>query len=227
MGTNVHEVWRLIMGKGWGMTSYTIHGKPCTEEEYLVARGEYMKMDPFKRRAQIFAKEFKLDDSKFFVCALEAVMKSVHEEVVGKEQKPFSSSSRREEYITEERLKRFKGILQSMRDGHSQHTGWSYQKRGNLLRLADFVIGEIENLWEEIEVWKEQFERLGEKRDRWKEENEILKKGLKNIDPVYSIECTNDRSCMSCGVIYPDDGKFFPHKPGCAWLAAVNLTQPL
>lgn len=151
-----------------------------------------------------------------------ACTKEEFEIAVGRKGVNMARPNRRES-ITAERLKRFKGILKSMQDEHSQHAGWSYQKRGNLLRLTDFVISEIELLWEEMDVWKEQFERQGEKRDRWKEENEILKKGFELIDAVYPIECTNDRACQGCESIQPDDGTLFTHKTDCRWLKAARL----
>lgn len=165
MGTNVHEVWRLIMEERWGMQLYQLDGVPCTKKEFEAERERWENMDPFKRRAQIFAHEFKLDDSKFFVCALEAVMKSVHQEVLD--------------------------IA-------------NFEKN----QYASIVLG-LSNIEEALKLWKD--------------ENEILKKGFRDIDAVYPIDCTNDRACQSCDSIQPDDGTMFVHDTNCKFLKAVKL----
>jgi len=132
----------ILERKWWGLTNYCIEGKPCSKKEYIAFVREWEIMDPFKRRAQIFAREFKLDDSKFFVNTLETTMRSVHQEVTGE--------------------------------------------------MAEKKI-------------------------------DILKRGLKDIDPIYPIDSTSDRSCQSCEEILPDDGTIFKHKPNCAFLKAVRL----
>lgn len=216
-----------------GLITYSIDDKPCSKKEYMVARGEWKTMDPFERRARIFAKEFKLDDSKFFVNALEATMRVAHFEAGAEDPKPSDVKRSVSEFLTDARLKRFKGIVKGMQDDHSQHSGWSYQKQGNLLRIANYLIDEVVLLWEELATWKKQFERQGDKHEKheqefalanqWKRENEIFKKGFRDIDAVYPIDCTNDRSCQSCNAIQSDDGSLFTHHIDCRYLKAVKL----
>lgn len=187
-------------------------------------------MDSFKRRAQIFAHEFKLDDSKFFVNALEATMRSVHLEAIKWE--PYRpENSKHEKYITEDRLKRFKGIVKIMQYEHKRHTPWSYQKRGNLLRINAFVIEEIENLWKDqsehqnekhSDNCKKDYTSLLTKYSKTEHEIRILKEGW-GIEPVYYIKDADHRKCFLCRKVSPNDGTFFEHASDCKFMVAVNL----
>ena len=134
------------MQAGRGLINYRIDGNPCSEKKYFAARGEHVKMDPFKSRAQVFAKEFKLDDSKFFVNALEAAMRSTHEEALDTVFTDAFNDARQEvldkqklprvkgsvsEFLTDARLKRFRGITKAMHYDSLRSFAWSYQKRCN------------------------------------------------------------------------------------------------